>query len=271
MPPRGNVPKKPRKAPTRAVNRRKKKLKEPRFKLNLQVSWKPVYTRWLLYLLTFLLIISVFLGINKWLQNPKNMPITRIEVKGDLKYVTREALQKALQPYIKTNLYMLDAEGLEKELESHPWVRSVALYRKWPQTLIIAIEEQRPLAFWGEDKMVNRHGEIFNAILEGQKGIMPVLFNTEGEAITTIDNYKKAQQWLKDLPVGVERFLEDARGAWKLTLTNGITVDVGRSEQKKRLRRLVVGYLKELAKKEKRVANIDLRYTNGFAVAWKRR
>lgn len=216
-------------------------------------------------------LVAIVIGAVYWINDPKNMPITRIEVKGDLAYVDETVLRSALEPYIPNNLYLLDVKGLEARLEAEPWIRSVALYKKWPQTLIVRIEEQRPLAFWGDEKMINTHGEIFDTVLEKQRGVMPVLFDATEDGARTIENYKQVQQWVKSLPVGVEKFVEDARGAWQLTLTNGIKVEVGRQEQSKRIRRLVVGYLKELAEKEKRIDTIDLRYTNGFAVAWKRR
>lgn len=84
------------------------------------------------------------------LNNPKNLPISQIDVQGDLKFIKDEEMRKVIEKYTQTNLYLLDAEALEVDLETQPWVRSVTLRKSWPDRLIVVVEEQRPLAFWGK-------------------------------------------------------------------------------------------------------------------------
>jgi cell division protein FtsQ len=219
-----------------------------------------------------LLLVGLILAGIQWMKDPKHLPISQVEITGDLKYIGREKMAPVIEPYTKTNLYLLDANALEEELEFEPWIRSVGITKAWPNRLVIDVTEQRPLAFWGDDRMVNNHGEIFDATADEMRGVIPVLYHPEEQGLETISNYKKVQSWLSRIPaVGVAEFMEDARGAWQLKLTNGLIVDVGRDEQEKRLHRFVVGYLKGLTKKVKKIRRVDLRYTNGFAVEWKRR
>lgn len=279
---RGAVRKPRKKPPAKAVKPRPRKRAPVSRRVNKNTAdsyisqfyrWILAHRRWLGYFLVLLVFCGLLYAAHVALNNPKVMAINRVEVKGELTHVTREVLEPILKPFIGTNLYLLDAEGLEIALEEEPWIRSAALYKKWPQTLVLLIEEHSPIAYWGEDKMINNKGEVFETVLEEQRGVMPILYSSDrsdSKGFEAIANYKKIQQWVKKLPVGVESFAEDARGAWHLTLTNGIEVEVGRWEQEKRLRRLVIGYLKELANREKRIRKIDLRYTNGFAVVWSR-
>jgi cell division protein FtsQ len=64
--------------------------------------------------------------------------------------------------------------------------------------------------------------------------------------------------------------VQDERRAWHLLLGNGIPVDVGRGNLDARVARLSRVYPKVLAPRAVHIRRIDLRYTNGFAVAWKR-
>jgi cell division protein FtsQ len=49
-----------------------------------------------------------------------------------------------------------------------------------------------------------------------------------------------------------------------------MTVKIGREYQEKRLRRFMVGYDHSLKNVVNDVKTVDLRYTNGFAVKWKK-
>jgi cell division protein FtsQ len=62
---------------------------------------------------------------------------------------------------------------------------------------------------------------------------------------------------------------ENARRAFRLRLDNGIEVVVGREWDMQRMARMVAVYRHVLVNKAADVERIDLRYTNGFAVAWK--
>ena len=60
----------------------------------------------------------------------------------------------------------------------------------------------------------------------------------------------------------------DARRTWRVQLSNGLTLEVGRSHPVQRLERFVRVYPAILAAGEGRVLSVDLRYSNGFAVQW---
>src|SRR5690606_4450861 len=63
----------------------------------------------------------------------------------------------------------------------------------------------------------------------------------------------------------------DPRGSWSLRLTNGTDVVVGSQEARLRLRRFARVLPQVLARNPLPLVRADLRYTNGFALAWGRR
>lgn len=216
-----------------------------------------------------LVILGLALGIQTWLNNPINLPISQIDVQGELKYLKDTDLKQIIAKYSNTNLYLLDVDALEADLETQPWIRLVKLRRVWPSQLIVEVEEQRPIAFWGTEQLVNQFGELFTAELPGLQGIIPVLFSPNASGRSMAESYLQVTNQLKGTPVEVSELIEDSRGAWRLKLKGGIEVLLGNKDQEQRLARFKVAYNQALGTNAKLIRRVDLRYTNGLAVEWK--
>ena len=65
------------------------------------------------------------------------------------------------------------------------------------------------------------------------------------------------------------RYELTVRGAWTLTLANGIEVALGRDQVEERFERFLTVYEGRLAVRADEVRRVDARYTNGVAVQWK--
>jgi len=246
---------------------RRKTVKQPigaKWKPSFHINWSRVPAV-LLMLAPLLLILAGYI----WINRPENLTIQAVEVTGDLQYLKKEDLRPIIAPFVKTNLHLLDAKGLETELEFNAWVYSASLTKLWPNKLRVTIHEERPIAFWGEDSMLNEFGEIIDAELPEKAGQLPVLYSPEDNGRSMVESYLKVQQWTQDFPAAIVEFREDARGSWQLRLASGLIVNIGREKQEKRLRRFVVGYKHELVDLINKIHTVDLRYTNGFAVKWK--
>jgi cell division protein FtsQ len=72
------------------------------------------------------------------------------------------------------------------------------------------------------------------------------------------------------LPLGLEvrQLAIDERGSWSMQLTNGTRVYLGRDSMEERLARLLGSWDALMERQDVPPRDIDLRYTNGFAVAW---
>lgn len=257
------------KKPVKQRSTRQRQAKAPR---NRKANAKFArYTRWLVVLLLpFALLIGIW-GVTYWLGDETNLVIQRVQVDGDFQYADRQKISNIIEPFIKTNLHLLDVKALEEELEFEPWIRSVAITKVWPEKLLIEIVEQVPVAFWGNDRLLNNYGDIFDASLPEKKGEIPTLFHPENQGAAMIKKYLDVQKWLAALPknIGISALIEDARGSWQVKLTNGLVIEVGNTDHRKRLKRFVVGYTRVLMTEVSRLRKVDLRYSNGFAVSWR--
>ena len=211
----------------------------------------------------------------QWVKNPENMTIKSVEVEGELNILDKAQLQPAIEKFTKTNLFLLDVEGLEKEIESNPWVHSASMTHIWPDKLTIKIHEQTPVALWGNEAMLAENGEIIKATLPADKlpigkDSLPKLFSPTDKGRNMASGFLKIREWTKGFPLKVVEFKEDTRGSWQVKLENGMVLKIGREQHEKRLRRFMVGYRQNLDKVIDTIQVIDLRYTNGFAVKWKK-
>ena len=59
--------------------------------------------------------------------------------------------------------------------------------------------------------------------------------------------------------------------AWDITLSNGVILRLGKQDIEQRLSRFVHVYPKLFAARFDRISSIDLRYSSGIAVNWKKR
>ena len=230
-----------------------------------QIPWRSL--AWIVFVALPLAFVVV---AYQWIQNPENLTITTVEVSGDFKVLNQAQLSPVIKPYTKTNLYLLDAKALEEAIEDHPWVSSASMTKVWPDKLVVKIFEQKPVAYWGKDKMLAENGEIINASIEDKKGLLPVLYSPDDKGREMATSFLKIRRWMKGFPLKIVEFKKDTRGSWKIKLENGITLKIGRDYQERRVRRFMVGYQQGLANVMKQISSVDLRYTNGFAVKWKK-
>ncbi len=203
----------------------------------------------------------------QWVTNPVNLPISQVAVTGDLPHMDIEALQADIKLKVGDGFFGIDLEELQASLESRAWVYSASVRRSWPDGLEIHLREQRPIARWGVDRLLNEHGESFEAY--GQNLLLPLISGVEGREKILIAAFVKSDQLLRTVGLDLVELHEDARHNQTLKLSSGIEMSLGRRSQDERLRRFITAYNDTLEGFVDRIESLDLRYTNGFSVGWR--
>ncbi len=157
--------------------------------------------------------------------------------------------------------------------ESVPWVRRAAVRREWPNKLVVVIEEHKPLGTWGEDgRLISVQGDIFTANLAEaeEEGDLPEFSGPVGSEREIVARFRDFGQWLAPVDLTPEAVQLSSRYAWSVRLSNGITVELGREENretlKARMGRLVRIYPQLVARLQDRIETVDMRYPNGLAL-----
>ena len=88
-------------------------------------------------------------------------PITKIDVQGDLSYISQQSVQQRIAPYVAASFFSVDLTAMRAELEQMPWIAHAEVRRVWPDEVVIRLEEQLPVARWGDEALLNNQGQAF--------------------------------------------------------------------------------------------------------------
>jgi cell division protein FtsQ len=209
-------------------------------------------------------VLGLCFGAFYWLLLPQHFPLTRVDLKGTVLRTSTAELEAAL-PRASGNFFAADLGEIRARLERLPWVRHVAVRRVWPGRLEISIEEHVALARWGDDALVNTHGERF---LGKTQEALPSFIGPAGTQAEVARRYARFSAIVAPLGTKVERVVLSARHAWQLRLANGLHLALGRDPEaaELRLKSFVAAYPATLSAGGRRYEYVDLRYPNGFAV-----
>lgn len=195
--------------------------------------------------------------------------VMAIDVKGELVGENRTALERSAGKWIGRSFFATDLSDIKESLEQRPWVESAAVKRVWPDRLQIDVREKKPLAYWNSNRLVSRNGELFAPPNPEVAGRLPRLAGPDERVKEVIDMARTMSDTLTGHNLGFAGLSLEQRGAWTLTLANGIEVVLGRDQVEARFERFVTVYQERLASRSDEVRRVDARYSNGVAVQWK--
>lgn len=219
-----------------------------------------------------LFVVAVLIGVYQGTVLLLSQPVTRVVVNGEFIYVDKRDVEAEIKPFLGSGFITLDLDGIRENLELQPWVLDVTVARHWPGEIVITVIEQTPIARWGETGFLNFRGELFQSSkkVELPEGL-PRLHGPENSSDQVISYFSQLNQALVERDLELVALVLDDRGNWSARLTGDINITLGRGEVMEKMRRLLVVYEQGLSENFDNIANIDMRYSNGFAVEWRTR
>lgn len=194
-------------------------------------------------------------------------PLREITVIATLEHTSAGEIGRATRAAISGNFLAADLDAVRAALEQLPWVRRVQVRRVWPDRLEIALEDHVALARWGDAGLVNTYGERFAATSAER---LPMFGGPAGAEAEVTRRHRRFAELLAPLGEAPERVILTSRYAWRLRLTGGLNLELGRDLAHEpvegRLARFVAAYPQTLARMQRRHETVDLRYPNGFAL-----
>lgn len=232
----------------------------------------PGLRRWLLrlsLLLAFALLLTVGWRVWGWVLSPSALPIRVVTVEGAGSRISPQAVRQIVSAHLNAGFFGLDLKMIAQALKQIPWVYRANVQRRWPDTLIIRLQPQKAVAYWGKAALLNAQGDVFSPPPATFPKGLPALDGPDGKEHELMQRYLEAKSLFAADGLQVNAVSEDARRAYRLWFANGIELVVGRDWDTARMARMAAVYARVLAPKAAEIARIDLRYPNGFAVAWK--
>lgn len=196
-------------------------------------------------------------------------PISKVSVDGELSYISQQAVQQRIAPYIQASFLQINLSGMRQELEQMPWIAHAEVRRVWPDQIMIRLEEQLPVARWGDEALLNNAGHAFAPRESANYQHLPRLAGPQRAQRQVMQQYQVLSQMLRPLGFSISALEMRERGSWYLRTAQGIDLLLGRDHIVDKMRRFAAIYEKALKAQQPNIARIDLRYPNGLAVAWR--
>ena len=170
-------------------------------------------------LLAGLVLVSLlFLYLYENLLSSPYIRLERVIVDG-VDEKLRHALMKMSELEPDTSLLSVRLDELKQRMEKHPWIRSVNLEKRFPHTLVIKAEKEKPCAIvvTGNLHYMNRRGKIFRRVDKSASMDFPLV---TGISASGRDREKQLQ-----LAASVLRVLEAEKGSLSLAQLSEVHVE----------------------------------------------
>ncbi len=230
-----------------------------------------LYKRWFFkFSLTLLIGLS---GILLWQKagDPHLFPVKHVKIVGDLAYVQSAKLRKTILPFLDKGFIRLDSLKLKDQLlQVEPWLQSVRVQRFWPATLVVYFSVKHPVAWMGQQNLLDTEGNVFRVDQLGTlPSTLPRFIGPLGQQKYLMEAYQQWMPLLAPLALTIKTLQWNPRQFWSLRLSNGLQLYLGNEKPTQQLARFVKVYPDVLVNKVAMIEYIDLRYAQGMAVKFR--
>ena len=218
-----------------------------------------------------------------WLTRAPLFTLRAIALDGELARSNLATVRANALPQLTGNFFSFDLARGRAAFESVPWVRLAVVRRLWPNRLAVTLEEHRAVALWqglgdrdsGSDRLVNSHGEVFQANLGDveDEGLV-TLAGPEGSAVQLLAMQRRLAPTLAPIEARIDSLKLSARGSWRAELDSGAGIELGRGSEDEVVAR-AERFARTLAQATQRYAGAagprallaaDLRHPDGYAL-----
>jgi cell division protein FtsQ len=227
--------------------------------------WKPV----LVLTVCGILLSLIFTAVREYTQW-LNRPVETVVVDGATRHIDKTIIANQVAAGINGRILELDLRAIQERLVEEPWINEVEVRRAWPPALQVKLIEEVPVARWGNRGLLNHQGDIFWPEKVDAYQFLPELSGPSHETVRIMQQFRDLNSLFIRSGITLAGLELESRGAWTLHLNNGIKVVAGRDDLMPRLRRFIQVYEAQLVNQQESIEEVDIRYTNGVAVKWKK-
>lgn len=205
------------------------------------------------------------------LYRPDTFKIDKLKIKGKLRHLAPSEIEQLVAKQEIGNFFSIELEAIKAEIEALAWVQQAEVRREWPDTLLIAISEHRPVMRWNDEKWVTSKGQVVDLPSDLELGRSISLHGPEQDSELMLH---KAYAWKKQLAKsGLELLSLELSGshAWSMAVLDsdsGAEFDVllGRDQVEHRLSRFQGLFEKSFRNSNQQLQRVDARYPDGLAI-----
>jgi cell division protein FtsQ len=198
--------------------------------------------------------------------SPLFRPIQQYELVSEIQHVKPVEIDAVMQRYLGRSFWEVELETIQSELTRLDWVSSALVKRSWPAQLYVSIQEQKPVARWGQTGLVNQAGLVFYPNDLASFNNLVVLKGPLADSAKILVKLSIFQATLKSIEFTISVLSLQLDGIWKINLLDGSRIILDMADDDTRLDQFIRAYPKLSMALRKSPQVYDLRYSNGFIV-----
>lgn len=202
-------------------------------------------------------------------KDPKSFPIQEVSVTGHYSHLVEQNLKNQIEPFVQSSFFTINIYALKEKLQENPWIEDADIRLVWPDKLLIHLTEQKPVAIWNSNSLLNAQGTIFSPPKQTFPHALPLFNAPEEHQQLVLDTYYNLSTRVSQLGLFIVELDLTPRLAWYVRLSNGLEIILGRDNIDDRMKNFIASYKSVIADKVQDIDYLDLRYSNGFALKWK--
>ena len=220
-----------------------------------------------LFILLSLISACIWLGYH--LLRPETLPIKQVNISGEFRHLSPSRLKSLVTDSVQGGFFNINVTRVRNQLMQAPWVENVDVSRVWPDTLKVDVTERVAVARWGDDALLNAKAEHFMPPAATIPFDLPLLIGPEESYKLVLERFNELNSQLSKAGLYAVQLELNERRAWSFKVQKGFSVVIGRSDYQQRVNRFIRVVVHAMANRIDEIEEIDMRYTNGFAVRWK--
>lgn len=217
-----------------------------------------------LTVLTFLALLLLTKSIYLFLR--KSFPIKTVKISAPYINVSKSTIKKVVYANMEDSFIFVSCKRLHAKLCQIPWVKDVAVVKKWPEILEITLHEKVPKAYYN-NKYLCQDGSTFRA----NKDVLELvnIYGPEGYETKALQIYQKLSNICSKYGIKIVKIKISSRLAYDLELKNHTKVFLGKKNIMLHFKKFAKMYPKLTENDNYMPLNVDLRYPHAMAIKWK--
>lgn len=182
-----------------------------------------------------------------------------------------EAMQAVVASLGDVQFFSADLAHIHQTVSTLSWVENVDVYRDWYQGVLVAVTPRKAVAKFGSRQLLDASGVVFEPV-DKDKLLSKNMIRLQGssdESRAIMRQLYRINMWFAPLNMSVDDLILTPRQTWIIRFNNGLRVVVDREDTEQKLYNLPKILQKQYKSQISSIQSIDLRYKNGFVIAWK--
>ncbi len=201
-------------------------------------------------------------------------PVKGILLTGNAQHVSELAITEILSGENMGGMLSIDLNDLRMRLLNNPWVRTVMIRKRWPETLNFELEEFEAIATVNNKILLVSGALLDSDGIERDDNLLNIAINEQHmnidfDYLNLVAQVKMMKSKLEEHHLILDRFEIDETNSWFIYLDNRFGINLGRHKQQQKIDRFFTVFA--AIENKLQLETIDLRYRNGLSVKYKQK